>query len=92
PPPAAPGSATPAQPATGQPAAPPPIEVSVTGGISAPLSIAIPAMPTAQIVATAAGPTDALGRQLADVISNDLKNSGLFNPLGAGQLKPVGYD
>ncbi|MGJ3647811.1 Tol-Pal system beta propeller repeat protein TolB [Sphingomonas sp. GlSt437] len=81
----------PAQAALGQPAAPPPLEVSVTGGISAPLPIAIPAMPTAEVRATAAGSTDALGRQLADVISNDLKNSGLFNPLGASQLKPVAY-
>ena len=81
----------PQQPATaaGQEAAP--LEVSVTGGVSAPLPIAIPAMPTAQIVSTPAGSTDALGRQMAEIIANDLKNSGLFSPLGAGQLRPVGF-
>jgi len=87
------GSPTPgtSAPVAGQNGAPPPLEVSVTGGVSAPLPIAIPAMPTAQIVSTPAGLTDALGRQLAEVMSADLKNSGLFNPLGAGQLKSVAY-
>ena len=80
----------------GQPGAPggqtpPPLEVSVTGGISAPLPIAIPTMPTAAVVQTAAGSTDALGRQLSAVMSADLKNSGLFNPLGVGQLKTINY-
>ena len=87
-PPPAPGAdqtATPGQ-------QPPPLEVSVTGGISAPLPIAIPAMPTNAAVATPAGSTDVLGRQLADVMTADLKNSGLFNPLSADRLKPVAYD
>lgn len=70
---------------------PPPLEVSVTGGISAPLPIAIPAMPTDAAVATPAGSTDALGRQLAEVMTADLKNSGLFNPLGGDRLKPVEF-
>ena len=87
----APAPAPQQQPATpaGQEAAP--LEVSVTGGVSAPMPIAIPAMPTAQVVSTPAGPTDVLGRQMADIIANDLKNSGLFTPLGAGQLRPVGF-
>ena len=80
---------------TSQPAAsgqtPPPLEVSVTGGVSAPMPIAIPPMPTSALVQTAAGSTDALGRQLADIVANDLRNSGLFNPLGSGQLRPVGF-
>lgn len=71
--------------------APPPLEVSVTGGISAPLPIAIPVMPTTAVTSTPAGSTDALGRQLAEVVTADLKNSGLFSPLGANALKPVGY-
>ncbi len=78
-----------------QPAAPaqtpPPLEVSVTGGISAPMPIAIPAMPAAAVVDTPAGATDALGRQLADIVANDLKGSGLFTPLGAGQLRSVAF-
>lgn len=75
----------------GQLGGPPPLEVSVTGGVSAPLPIAIPILPTPDAVATPAGSTDALGRQLADVMSADLRNSGLFNPLGAGQLKAIAY-
>ncbi len=70
---------------------PAPLEVSVTGGVSAPMPIAIPAMPTAEVVDTPAGRTDALGRQMADIIANDLRNSGLFTPLGANQLRPVGF-
>nr|WP_232474010.1 Tol-Pal system beta propeller repeat protein TolB [Sphingomonas sp. MA1305] len=68
-----------------------PLEVSVTGGVSEPMPIAIPVMPTAQVVQTPAGPTDALGRQLADIVANDLKNSGLFTPLSPGKLRPVGF-
>jgi len=92
PPPAAlvPPSAQQPAPPAGQ-AAPPPLEVSVTGGISAPMPIAIPVMPTSDPVATPAGTTEELGRKLADVITKDLKNSGLFTPLGAGQLKPVAF-
>ncbi len=70
---------------------PPPLEVSVTGGISAPLPIAVPVMPTSAVVQTAAGSTDALGRQLADIVTADLKNSGLFSPLGPNALRPVAF-
>lgn len=77
------------------PAAPPqqgqPLEVSVTGGVSAPMPIAIPAMPAAAVVDTPAGSTDALGRQLADIVANDLRNSGLFSPLSPGRLRPVAF-
>ncbi|MBX9882724.1 MAG: Tol-Pal system beta propeller repeat protein TolB [Sphingomonas sp.] len=79
-----------------QPAAPgqqpPPLEVSVTGGISAPLPIAIPVLPAAATVQTPAGSTDELGAKLAEVMTADLKNSGLFTPLGAERLRAIGYD
>jgi TolB protein len=65
--------------------------VDVEGGISAPMGIAIPALPTSDVVSTPAGPTDQLGRQLAEVITGDLKNSGLFKPLPAGQLLAVPF-
>ena len=65
--------------------------VDVTGGISAPLPIAIPVMPAVQVVSTPAGSTDALGRQLSEIITNDLKNSGLFTPLGPDRLRPVTF-
>jgi len=84
----APGQQPPAL-APGQ--TPPPLEVDVTGGISAPMPIAIPAMPTPTIVSTAAGMSDQVGRELSNIITNDLKNSGLFHPLGANMLRPVAF-
>ena len=80
----------PSQPA--QPGASAPLRVDITGGISQPMPIAIPVLPTPGAVATPAGATDALGRQVSDVITNDLRNSGLFTPLTPGQLRPVGFD
>jgi TolB protein len=68
-----------------------PIRVDITGGISQPMPIAIPVMPTPASTGTAAGNTDALGAQLSQVISGDLKGSGLFTPLSAGQLRPVTF-
>ena len=47
-------------------------------------------MPTETIVNTPAGSTEALGRQLSEVITADLRNSGLFSPLFPNVLKPVG--
>ncbi|MEX7044690.1 hypothetical protein AB2C71_32235, partial [Pseudomonas aeruginosa] len=61
------------------------------GGISAPMPIAIPVMPTSAVVSTPAGSTDVLGRQLADIVTNDLRNSGLFTPLSPGQLRPITF-
>jgi TolB protein len=63
--------------------------VDVEGGVSAPMPIAIPAMPTPSVVDTPAGSTDALGRQLSDIIANDLRNSGLFTPIPPAQLRTV---
>lgn len=68
------------------------LRVDITGGISAPTPIAIPVMPTPAPQQTPAGSTDALGRQLAEIITNDLRNSGLFRPLPSEQLLPVAYD
>ncbi|HEX4692956.1 Tol-Pal system beta propeller repeat protein TolB [Sphingomonas sp.] len=65
--------------------------VDVIGGISQPMGIAIPPLPTPESVSTPAGSTDELGRQLAQVITNDLRNSGLFKPLPAGQLLAVPF-
>ncbi|GHH17272.1 Tol-Pal system protein TolB [Sphingomonas sp. AAP5] len=65
--------------------------VDVVGGVSAPLGIAIPVMPTSEAVSTAAGRTDELGRQLSDIVTTDLRNSGLFKPLGGDALHPIAY-
>ena len=69
-----------------------PLRVDITGGISQPMPIAIPVMPTPTVANTPAGPTDKLGAQVAQVINGDLKNSGLFTPLPEGQLRPVSFD
>ena len=52
------------------------------------LGIDIPsfATPSDQPTAASAGSTAQLGRAIADVITNDLKNNGLFKPIGPGQL------
>jgi TolB protein len=84
--PQGPGPAPGAGPVSGQR-----LTVDITGGISQPMPIAIPVMPTPNALSTPAGSTDALGAQVADVINNDLKNSGLFTPLTKDQLRPVGF-
>ena len=65
------------------------LRVDISGGLSAPMPIAIPVMPTPQPVSTPAGTTAALGQQVSQVISNDLKGSGLFRPLTG--LTPIGF-
>nr|WP_294390782.1 Tol-Pal system beta propeller repeat protein TolB [uncultured Sphingomonas sp.] len=67
------------------------LTVDISGGISQPMPIAVPVMPTPNAASTPAGSTDALGRQVSDVITADLRNSGLFSPLPAGQLRPVSF-
>jgi len=52
--------------------------------------IAIPPMPTQQDVDTPAGSTELLGQKIAEVIANDLKNSGLFAPVGPAGLPTPG--
>lgn len=75
-----------------------PVEEGLTGSVSdenewQDLGIAIPAFPTNQSVATEAtgGTTEALGKNVARVVFNDLKNNGLFKPLGPDQLPPVAF-
>ncbi|HEY6916546.1 MAG TPA: Tol-Pal system beta propeller repeat protein TolB [Allosphingosinicella sp.] len=70
---------------------PPPLEVDVVGGISAPMPIAVPYMPTPTSVSTEAGETGALGRQVAEIVASDLKNSGLFTPRGPAGLPAISY-
>ena len=65
--------------------------VDVTGGTAAPAQIAIPPMPTSAVQQTAAGSTDMLGRELANIVTNDLKNSGLFNPVSGEALHNISF-
>ena len=67
------------------------LTVDISGGISSPMPIAIPVMPTPGNADTPAGSTTSLGQRVAEVVTNDLKNSGLFNPLPAGSLAPVSF-
>jgi TolB protein len=66
-----------------------PLQVHITGGIGAPTPIAIPPMPTTAVTNTAAGSTDVLGQKLAGVITDDLRNSGLFSPVASNLLRRV---
>lgn len=68
------------------------IEGDVVGGISNPSSIAVPDMPTPSAVDTPAGNTATLGRQIAEVIEADLRNSGFFNPVPRNRLRRVTMD
>ena len=64
---------------------PPPLEVDVVGGIQAPMAIAVPAVPSA------GGGDLAVGRQIAEVISSDLRSTGLFTPLGPAGIGTYSY-
>jgi len=68
------------------------LSVDVDGTIGDDLSIAVPAMPTPQVVQTGANPsaTDALGRAVAEVIASDLRGSGLFKPTGPSGVRAIG--
>ena len=93
----APGSGNGAAPAAGQQPAVQPangqegLVVDVEGGISTPMPIAIPAMPTSAVVQTPAGTTDVVGQKLSEIIANDLRNSGLFTPIPPAQLRTVSF-
>ncbi len=65
------------------------LRVDITQGMSAPLPVAVPGFATPVPAPTAAGQTAVLGQQVATVINNDLKSSGLFRPVGP--TNPVQY-
>lgn len=68
------------------------LSVDVTGDIKDDLNIAVPAMPTPQVVTTSAETTDILGRKIAEVIASDLRGSGLFKPSGPAGIRAIGFD
>ena len=68
------------------------LSVDVTDESAQDLAIAVPAMPTPAVAQTAAGSTDALGRQVAEVIAANLRNSGLFRPSGPSGIRAIGFD
>ena len=78
---------TPEAPPAGQ--IPPPLEVSVTGGVSAPMPIAIPPMATPAVVATAAKSTDVMGRELAEMRAAAAAHHGGNGGSGRRAVLPV---
>ena len=56
----------------------------VGGSVRSAQTIAVPAMPAGQ------GGSDALGRQIAEVIASDLRSTGAFQPIGPAGIP--GYD
>ena len=67
------------------------LSVDVTDESGDDLAIAVPSLATPQVAATAAGSTEALGRQIADIIVSDLRGSGLFRPIGPNAVRAIGY-
>ena len=65
--------------------------VRVGEGVTTVQPIAIPYMPTPAAADTAAGNTEALGRQIAQIVATDLGNSGNFTPIGPGGLPAVAF-
>jgi TolB protein len=68
-----------------------PLEIDVVGGQNTALTIAVPVMPTPALANTEAGTTEALGRQVADVVANNLRGSGLFRPVGPGGIGGITF-
>ncbi len=90
--------AAPVAPSSATAAAAPAEDAGLSGSVTdesewQDLGIAIPAFPTNAVVSTAAegGNTEALGKNVARVVFNDLKNNGLFKPVGPDALPGIGY-
>ncbi len=59
------------------------LRVDITEGVAAPMPIAVPAFPASAPADTPAGETAALGRQVAQIVENNLRGSGLFRPVAS---------
>ena len=65
--------------------------IRVGEGVTAAIPIAVPVMATPRAADTPAGNTENLGRQVAEIVATDLRNSGLFTPIGPSGLRAVTY-
>jgi TolB protein len=65
------------------------LSVDVTDESASNLKIAVPALPTDNSVTTAAGTTSELGQKIAQVIADDLRSSGLFEPQGPSGISAI---
>jgi TolB protein len=78
-----------------QPAQAPPGDddepIRVGEGVVTAVPIAIPVMPTPAATDTAAGNTAALGQQVSAIVAGDLRDSGLFTPIGPSGLNPPSF-
>lgn len=57
----------------------------VGGSVRSAQAIAVPAMPAAP------GGSDALGRQIAEVVASDLRSTGAFTPIGPGGIPTYSF-
>ena len=57
------------------------LRIDITSGTEQPMPIAVPVFATPASVPTPAGSTADLGRQVADVLANNLAGTGLFKPV-----------
>ena len=57
------------------------LRVDITEGVLSPMPVAVPHFPTPAPLTTPAGETGAIGRQVAEIIENNLRGSGLFRPV-----------
>jgi TolB protein len=62
------------------------LRVDITGGIAAPMPVAVPDFPATAVAETPAGDAATLGRSVARIISDNLKGSGLFKPVDRAAL------
>jgi TolB protein len=86
----APVRPAPTQTPTPAPAPQAPPRETVTGELGQErATIIIPALATPQSVSTPAGETGALGRQIAQVIADDLERSGLYDPRGPSGIRAI---
>ncbi|HEX8640969.1 MAG TPA: Tol-Pal system beta propeller repeat protein TolB [Allosphingosinicella sp.] len=65
--------------------------IRVGQGVTTAIPIAVPFMPTPQPADTPAGNTASLGRQVAEIVATDLRNSGLFTPIGPSGLQAITF-
>jgi TolB protein len=77
------GAQNPPAPASDEPEL---IEVDIENQVR---KVAVPAFVSPTAVDTAAGNTNNLSRQIAEVIASDLKGSGLFEPIGPAGLRAI---
>ncbi|HEY0115737.1 MAG TPA: Tol-Pal system beta propeller repeat protein TolB [Allosphingosinicella sp.] len=80
-----------AQPPPGQQQEPEEFVADVTGAEDSVFSVAVPVLATPQAADTAAGSTQQLARQIAEVIVSDLRNSRRFQPTGPSGLQAPTY-